>query len=461
MRATPSSRAPDSTRRRRPHRVRATVTASRTSLLAVSLCLAVATLSSCGGGGSSTTTTSIRGVAAKSCGAVEYGGDGTPQALVVSDLPMQGDSAERSRQQVEAIRLVFEQRDWKAGPTTVAFQPCDDSIAKTGLWDPATCRANAAAYGRDPKVLGVIGTYNSGCAAEEIPILNRAGVAMISPGNTAVCLTEPSTTCTSGQPGSLYPSGKRNYVRVVPNDAFQGAALAEFAKRRHVEHPFVLYAADDPTSTGQAVDFRNAARAVGLKVAGTATWNPKAKSYRALFERVKQSGADGVLLAGLIEENGAQVIRDKVAVLGSNAKLPLIAFDGFAQQSTIDGAGQAAKGMFASVPGQAPESLTGDGSELVGKLQDELGGKPVEQFAPYAGEAAAIMLDSIAAAGPHRDGVVKAMFVSRGGGILGHYSIGRSGDPAIGPITVLRADSTFAPSEQLTPPLATVTAARG
>ena len=335
--------------------------ATRSARLASILVIALAaTLAGCGGGGGSSTTTtaSIPGVAATGCGAVEYGGDGTPEALVVSDLPMRGDSAERSRQQVEAIRLVLEQRDWKAGPTTVAFQPCDDSIAKTGLWDPATCRANATAYGRDSKVLGVIGTYNSGCAAEEIPILNRAGVAMISPGYTAVCLTESSSTCTAGQPASLYPTGKRNYVRVVPNDAFQGAALAEFAKRQHVTKPFVLYAADDPTSTGQAVDFRNAAKALGLKVAGTATWNPKAKSYRRLFAQVKRSGADGVLLAGLIEENGAQVIRDKVAVLGSNAKLPLIAFDGFAQQATIDGAGAASKGMFASVPGKAPESLT-------------------------------------------------------------------------------------------------------
>ena len=77
------------------------------------------------------------------CGNVEYGGDGTPEALIVSDLPMQGDSAERSRQQVDAIRLVLDQRGWKAGQVAVAFQACDDSIAKTGLWDAATCRANA------------------------------------------------------------------------------------------------------------------------------------------------------------------------------------------------------------------------------------------------------------------------------------------------------------------------------
>src|SRR5215203_278899 len=198
--------------------------AAAAALFAVAAALLVAAVVGCGGSDSSTTTSSdIEGVKADSCSGVEYGGEGAPQGLIVSVLPMRGDSAERSQQQVDAIRLVLEQNDWKAGPTTVGFQACDDSISKTGLWDAKTCRSNAGAYADDDRVLGVIGTYNSGCAAEEIPILNRADVAMISPGNTAVCLTEPSPTCEDGEPESLYPSGEPNYARVVPNDAFQGA----------------------------------------------------------------------------------------------------------------------------------------------------------------------------------------------------------------------------------------------
>ena len=121
----------------------------------------------------------------------------------------------------------------------------------------------------------------------------------------------------------------------------------------------MLYAADDPTSTGQAQNFRGAAAALGLDVAGFESWDPKAEDYTALFDAVKKSGADAVVLAGLTDQNGATLIKDKVSVLGSNEKLPLIAFDGFAQQSTIDECRGAAAGMFASVPGRAPENLTG------------------------------------------------------------------------------------------------------
>jgi branched-chain amino acid transport system substrate-binding protein len=416
----------------------------------VGLCaLALLLAAGCGGGEEAATGTA-------------GGTAGGKTVKIVSDLPLQGAAAERSSQQEEAIRLVLDQRRWKAGATAVAYQACDDSIAKTGLWDAATCRSNAAAYVKDRRVLGVIGTYNSGCAGEEIPILNRADVAMISPGNTAVCLTEPSTGCANGQPASLYPSGNRNYARVVPNDAFQGAALAEFAKQEGIAKPFVLYAANDPTSTGQAENFRGAAQALGLRLAGYETWDEKAKSYASLFGKVKRSGADGVVLAGLTGQNGGQVIKDKVAVVGSNDGLPLIAFDGFAQQATIDSGGSASKGMFASVPGSAPENLPAKGRALVDDLKGKTDGHPVEQFAPYAGEAAAVLLDAIAKAGPDRAGIAKAVLATRGGGgILDPYDIEPSGDPSVGPITVLKAGSSFSPLREVTPQAGVVRAARG
>jgi branched-chain amino acid transport system substrate-binding protein len=406
--------------------------------------------------------TTISGVDVDTCGEVQYGGDGDPEALIVSDLPMQGDAAERSQQQTEAIRLVLEQNDWQAGDTPVAFQACDDSIAETGLWDEATCESNAEAYADDERVIGVIGTYNSGCAAIEIPILNAAGVAMVSPGNTAVCLTEESSLCTGGQPGSLYEGGKRNYARVIPNDAFQGAALAEFAEQQGIGQPFVLYAADDETSTGQAENFRGAARGIGLDLAGFETWDPDANGYGDLFAEVERSGADAVVLAGLTEQNGPQLIEDKVDALGPNSRIPLIAFDGFAQQATIDEAGDAAAGMYASVPGSTPENLSAEGADFVTDLESELEGAPVEQFAPYAGEAAAVLVDAIAEGGADRDAVVDSLFaIEGGGGILKPYDIEESGDPSVGPVTVLLAGTSFEFEAEISPSPRLVADARG
>ncbi|HET7574059.1 MAG TPA: branched-chain amino acid ABC transporter substrate-binding protein [Solirubrobacterales bacterium] len=405
--------------------------------------------------------TSVAPVASSACGAAQYGGNGAPEALIVSDLPLQGDSKRRSLQMNDAIRLVLEGANWKAGNLRVGFQACDDSSAKTGLWTKARCQANANAYAANAAVLGVIGTYNSGCAEAMIPILGRApggGVAMVSPGNTLICLTQSSPSCPRGQPKSLYPAS-HNYARVVPNDAYQGAGLASFAKKQGVGSAFVLYAAKDATSLGQAKTFRGAARKLGLRLVGFKSWNPKAKGYRSLMTKVAGADPDAILLAGLTEENGGRLIKDKVAVLGPNSRVKLLAPDGFAQQSTIDLAGKAAKGMFASVPGEVPQNLEGRGKKLVGELEKELGEAP-ELYAPYAGQAAEVVLGAIAK-GNDRAGVIKAVASTRvHSGITGSFDILPSGDPSVGPITISVAKRTFTPFQVVEPGPALVKAAR-
>jgi branched-chain amino acid transport system substrate-binding protein len=361
----------------------------------------------------------------------------------------------------DAIRLVLEGANWQAGGVKVGFQACDDSNAETGLWTKAQCQANARAYAANPGVLGVIGTYNSGCAEAMIPILSQApggGVAMVSPGNTLICLTQSSPSCGKGEPKSLYP-GRRNYARVVPNDAYQGAGLASFAKKRGVKDAYVLYAGKDPTSLGQAKTFRGAARKLGIHVVGFKAWNVNASNYRGLMGMVAEAAPDAVLLAGLTESNGARLIKDKVAVLGPNSGVELLAPDGFAQQSTIDLAGKASKGMFASVPGQVPQNLTGPGAKLVGELEKDLGG-PVELYAPYAGQAASVLLDAIGK-GRDRTGTIDAVrATSVKNGITGSFEILPSGDPSVGPITVSVARKTFVPFQVVEPGPALVKAAR-
>lgn len=429
------------------------------STLLTSLLALVAVL----GAGAASGAAGASAVSLKACGPVQYEGKGAPEALIVSDLPLDGDSRQRSLQVNDAIELVLKGAGWAAGSTTVGFQACDDSSPKTGLWTKAICRENAQAYAADPSVLAVIGTYNSGCAEVEIPILGKApggGVAMVSPGNTAICLTESSPECTSGTPKSLYPKA-HNYARVVPNDAYQGAGLASFAKGEGVKSAYLLYAANDPTSLGQAHTFQGAAKKAGIKVVGFAAWNPKAKNYTALMETAAKTEPGAVLLAGLTEENGARLIKDKVAVLGPNSgAVKLLAPDGFAQQSTIDLAGSASKGMFASVPGLVPQELPGPGKQLVSALKKQVDG-PVELYAPYAGQAAELVLAALADNSGSRAAVISGVAHAKvKNGITGSYDILPSGDPSIGPITISRAGKTFTPLRVIKPAASLVAAAR-
>ena len=180
---------------------------------------------------------------------------------------MQGSSRTQTLQIVGATRLLLEQQDWKAGDHKVAMQVCDDSTAQAAKWDPDKCSRNAHAYAQNESLIGVIGTFNSGCAAIEIPVLNQApggGLMLLSPANTYGCLTEP---CAGNEPEKYYPSGKRNYARVAPSDPNQGAVMAEFAKSQGVNSIYILND-KEAYGLGVAKNFRGAAEALGMKVTG-------------------------------------------------------------------------------------------------------------------------------------------------------------------------------------------------
>ncbi|MDQ5821254.1 MAG: branched-chain amino acid ABC transporter substrate-binding protein [Actinomycetota bacterium] len=392
-----------------------------------------------GGGGGGSAVGDVTALPASSCAKLES--KATPDLLLVSDLPMQGSSRTQTVQMVQAIKYVLDQRDWKAGDYNIGFQACDDATAQAAKWDSGKCNQNAQAYAANKSVIGVIGTFNSGCAAIEIPVLNQApggAVAMVSPANTFPCLTV-SSGCDKSEPDKYYPTGKRNYTRVVPYDAFQAAIQAQFMKEQGIKKLYVL---NDKEAYGLAVATltKNAAEHVGIEVVGFSAWAKESASYEATMRKIGSTGADAVFLGGLIDENGAQVIKDKVSVLGPNdGKVKLFAPDGFTAQATIDEAGAASKGMYMSVAGTAVDNLVGPGKEFVESFTKQLNGKPVDPYSTYAAQAAVVMLDAIAKSDGSRQSVVDALFQTKiRDGILGSFDINKNGDVAGGKGAVVK-----------------------
>jgi branched-chain amino acid transport system substrate-binding protein len=419
-----------------------------------------------------------------SCGDIEYGGEGEPNVIVASDLPLQGASRGQTEQINNAIRFVFEQAGWKAGDVNVAFQACDDATAQAAKWDSAKCNQNAQAYAANQNVVAVIGTFNSGCAAIIIPILNQAAggaIGMVSPANTYPCLTEAGPACSETEPDQYYPTGERNYTRVVAHDAYQGAAVAQFLQNTGVTKLFILND-KEAYGLGVATQARNAAESLGLEVVGFEAWDGKASSYEALMQSVKDSGADGLFLGGLIDENGGQLIRDKVAVLGPNTAtaaegVVLIAPDGFTTQATVEpdeGGADEADGMFLTVAGVPLEQLGPAGQEFAAAFgeayADVLGGNPPDPYSAYGAQAGQVVLDAIAAGGVDRAAILAALFATNvTDGVLGSFSFNENGDPAgaegaVVAISVYRATAETAlaeVAEVISPSAELVDAARG
>jgi branched-chain amino acid transport system substrate-binding protein len=442
------------------------------ALIVASLALVAA---GCGGddddgGGGGDGGGEITALPSSSCTGIEYEGEGEPDYLIASDFPLQGSSRTQTIQIVGAIRYLLDKQGWKAGDHNIAYQSCDDATAQAAKWDSGKCSQNAQAYAQNEKVIGVIGTFNSGCAEIVIPVLNQApggGIAMVSPANTLVCITEGGPGCDESQPDKYYPSGTRNYARVVAHDAYQGAAVAEFAQSQGIKSVYIL---NDRESygLGVATNFRNAAESVGIEIAGFEAWDPRASSYEGLFRKIGNSGADAVFLGGLIDENGAKVIRDKVAVLGPNdGDVKLLAPDGFTTQQTIDEAGEAAAGMFMSVAGVPIDEFQGEGATFAEEFGATLGGAPIDPYAIYGAQAARILLDAIAASDGSRQSVIDQLFQTKvENGYLGSFDINENGDPtgaegAVVGFTIYKATDKLESEATISPKDETVQAARG
>ncbi len=406
------------------------------------------------------------------CTGIEYEGDGDPDYILASDFPLQGSSRTQTEQIVAAIRYQLGQQDWKAGDYSIGYQSCDDATAQAGKWDSGKCSSNANAYAANDKVIGVIGTFNSGCAAIIIPVLNQApdgGIPMVSPANTYPCLTvNLPGGCDSTEPDKYYPSGTRNYARVVAHDAYQGAALAEFMQSQGIKSVYILND-KEAYGLGVATTTRKAAESLGIKIAGFEAWDPRATSYTSQFQKIKATGADAVFLGGLIDENGAQVIKDKVAVLGPNdGDVALLAPDGFTTQATIDEAGTAAKGMFMSVAGVPIDEFKGAALDFIDGLQKgPLQGKAIDPYAIYGGQAAQVMLDAIEGSDGTRSDVIKKLFeTSVTDGLLGTFKIDENGDPeeasgAVVGFTIYVATDELTTKATVSPKPETVAAAGG
>jgi branched-chain amino acid transport system substrate-binding protein len=381
---------------------------------------------SSGGGGNATT------LPASSCQGLYYEGSGKPDYIVPSDLPLQGSGRTQTVEMTNAIKFVLKQANFKAGKYTVGYQSCDDSTAQAGKWESSKCSANANAYAQNKSVIAVIGTFNSGCAEIEIPILNRAPdgpLGMVSPANTYVGLTHSGPGTAAGEPDKYYPNGKRNYIRMVAADDFQGAADAQFMKDQGAKSVFILND-KEAYGLGVATDTKNSATKLGLKVAGFTAWDPKASSYEAVATKIKQSGADWIYLGGLICENGAKLISDlKAGVPGAKLMAP----DGFSD-FTANGASGA--GMYITVAGVPPEKLTGTGATFIKDFGDQIGKKP-NPYSAYAAQSMQVVLDAIEKSDGTRSSVTDNLLKTNvTDGILGTFKINENGDTTRNPVTV-------------------------
>jgi len=344
------------------------------------------------------------------------GGGGGKTLIISTDLPLQGSNKDASDSTNKAIQVYLDSIGSKAGNYTLKLQPYDDSTAAAAKWDPAACGSNGNAHVANANEVAVMGTYNSGCAKIEVPILNQDAngpMLMISHANTNPGLTKKWD---ANEPDKYYPSGKRNYARVITTDDYQGTAAARFAaKDLSLKKCYVL---NDQETYGQGVAkaFKDEAAKQGITILGEQGWDAKQPNYTALFNSIKASGPDCIYLGGIYDNNGGQLVKDKVAVLGDNATVKLIGPDGFTGYPDLDKLPQA-EGMYLSFAGLDQSQVAqagGAGAKLLQAYKAKYNADPPSSYVAYGVQALQVILAAIAKSDGTRKGVRDAVFEGDG-----------------------------------------------
>jgi branched-chain amino acid transport system substrate-binding protein len=312
-----------------------------------------------------------------------------------SSWPLTGAYEQIGGDAVQAIKLALEDYGNAAGGFALEYEALDDGIAaNNGGWDAGAESANANQVIADADAMVYMATYNSGAAKISIPIMNEAGMAMISYANTYPGLTKAIEGATEeGEPDVYYPSGKRNYMRTVPADDIQGAAGANWAyESKGARKAYVL---DDQSLYGHGVAevFANTWTALGGELLGAEGYDPKAPDYQALMTKIADMGPDLVYVGATVDNNAPKVALDMRSLMPADQVI-FMGPDGLINQAFIDGAGDAVLGSFITFAGFPPSALEGPGADYATRMTEILGHSP-DSYATYAYECTAVVVQAI------------------------------------------------------------------
>jgi branched-chain amino acid transport system substrate-binding protein len=259
---------------------------------------------------------------------------------------------------------------------------------------------------------------------------------MIAPTNTYVGLTHAGPGAAPDEPNRYYPTGLRNYVRIIATDDVQGAADALLAKQLGLGK---IYLVKEQLGNGYGAGLGDAftitAHKLGLTIVGAGTWNYTHPRPTLLAAQARRLGADGVFIAaGAIEPP----IGTMIQALHADA-IKIIAPDAFSEfDKLVQYAGAAAQGVLVSIPGLPTERFPQPGKAFVAAFGRAVGQTPL-QYSVYSAQAAAVLLDAIAHSTGTRNSVRTSLLRAKvSNGIIGSFSFNKNGDTTTGTVTIFQ-----------------------
>jgi branched-chain amino acid transport system substrate-binding protein len=321
----------------------------------------------------------------------------------------------------QAIDLAIKQRQGEFQAFTIEHVALDGGSEESGEWSTERERGNALAAAGDPSVVAYIGPYNSGAAKISLPITNKAGLLHGSPTTTWPGLTEPGWE--DGEPGIYYPSGERNFVRLMPSDAQEAFAAAQWAAALGLKRAYVL---NDGSaySTGLARSFVAAAPASGIEVVGEGGY--EASKVIDVADRIARSQADLLFYAPSSTQAAAALAK---ALEKAGAEVVVIASDTAINNRFAETVGESASD-WRFIHNYAPLPVESGGAQTFTSAFQQAYGAPPSLFAANVYDLTNLVVDAIKQAGGNdRAAITRQVRSTRGySGASGAITFDENGD---------------------------------
>lgn len=257
--------------------------------------------------------------------------------------------------------------------------PIKISVQDTGC-NAEGGQAAATKLASDPTIVAAVGSNCSSEAKPGAPILWKAGIATVSPSNTAPYLTDPKR-------GPEYDG----YLRTAHNDKVQGAVAAEFAyKKLGVRRAATIHDGSVYAEQLQAV-FAETFKKLGGTITAQEAVAPTDTDMRPVLTKIA-TGKPEFLYYPIFIAAGGHITRQAKEVAGLE-KIPLMGADGIFSPDFYKAAGEAAIGMYHSSPDFS--AFAGGYKDFLQKHQKKYGEKPLAPFHAHAYDAALMIFAAI------------------------------------------------------------------
>lgn len=327
---------------------------------------------------------------------------------------------------VRAYQLALRDEGDEAGPFKLKLVALESAVAQTGAPTQASIERNARRAAADKRAIAYLGDSTSGPTTFSMPITNRAGLLHICASCSYVGLTR-NEGALPGHPERLYPTGRRHFLHLSPNDHVQAAALVEYAQRENVDRVVILH---DDQAYGKGLARLVAAAAPRAGISLTGPPHLPRGDIRGEARRAAAAGADALMAFGNADIGIVNLMRR-----AAKAAPGLLVFAGDSQANSGSASSLKDVGHRFRITGPPPpDPRNALAAKFADRYTETYGSTPFPNtFLAY--EAMRRVIQATRAVGERADeraAIISAIFAApEENTVAGRYRFNRNGDSTL------------------------------